>query len=379
MNITVFLGPSLPRAEARDILDARYVAPAANGDVYCAAAEKPDVIALIDGVFEQVPAVWHKEILYALSCGIHVYGASSMGALRAAELHPFGMKGIGRIFEGFKSGEYEDDDEVAISHASESEGFRPLSEALVNIREGLCRAEAAGLISKATHLSLLNISKAQFYPERSWASLPTLGGQVGVSDEELRRLLQFVRGDEASNVKKRDAILLLRQIKEDWANGLVPHVPNFQFERSIFWERLTESLSEGDVPRVKTANGTDAAHTELGAQARQEILRGALLLFFVSAEAERIGLEVAPEAVAAAAARVRRERGILTAEATRQWLKRNHMTLEEFSAWMELEALVDSLLAQHGSTLDEFVAAEVRRRRRDEMVPASPNGTSAGP
>jgi len=51
------------------------------------------------GYFEIVPTVWHKEILWAMDRGIHVYGGASIGALRAAELADFGMTGIGQIYE----------------------------------------------------------------------------------------------------------------------------------------------------------------------------------------------------------------------------------------------------------------------------------------
>ena len=61
-------------------------------------AHRPRAIGLIDGVFLDVPAVWHRELLWALSEGVHVFGAASMGALRAAELAPFGMRGVGTIF-----------------------------------------------------------------------------------------------------------------------------------------------------------------------------------------------------------------------------------------------------------------------------------------
>ena len=96
-RLVVFLGPTLSHDDARDVLDAEYRPPAAHGDVLRAALRRPRAIGLVDGVFERVPAVWHKEILFALSEGVHVYGAASMGALRAAELDAFGMRGeIGR-------------------------------------------------------------------------------------------------------------------------------------------------------------------------------------------------------------------------------------------------------------------------------------------
>ena len=83
MTCIVFLGPSLPLHEARRILPATYRPPAAQGDVYRAALERPWGIGIVDGYFERVPAVWHKEILWALQQGIHVFGAASIGALRA--------------------------------------------------------------------------------------------------------------------------------------------------------------------------------------------------------------------------------------------------------------------------------------------------------
>src|SRR5258706_16458010 len=128
MSIFVFLGPTLAVAEASRILDATYLPPVAMGDLYDLMKREPEmprVIAIIDGLFETVPAVWHKEILFALSQGVHVIGSSSMGALRAAELHSFGMKGIGKIFEAYRDGVLDADDEVAVVHGDASSGFLP--------------------------------------------------------------------------------------------------------------------------------------------------------------------------------------------------------------------------------------------------------------
>ena len=78
------------------------MAPARQGDIWRAVrAHRPVAIGLIDGVFFHEPAVWHREILWALAEGVHVFGAASMGALRAAELEPFGMRGVGRVFAAY--------------------------------------------------------------------------------------------------------------------------------------------------------------------------------------------------------------------------------------------------------------------------------------
>ena len=92
-DIVVFLGPSLPVAEARSILAARYEPPARLGSVYEVIGSDVDTILLVDGVFHNEPSVWQREIDAALQAGLTVFGASCMGALRAAELHRFGMIG----------------------------------------------------------------------------------------------------------------------------------------------------------------------------------------------------------------------------------------------------------------------------------------------
>ena len=145
----VFLGPSLPIATAQKLLDADYRPPAAQGDIFRACTENPPAIGLIDGVFKDIPTVRHREILWALSQGIPLYGASSMGALRAAELSAHGMIGVGLIYRWYRRFDLLPDDAVAVTHAPRELGSRPLSDALVDIRRSIRRAERQGAISHA--------------------------------------------------------------------------------------------------------------------------------------------------------------------------------------------------------------------------------------
>src|SRR5262245_46471096 len=102
--IAVFLGPTLAPDVAAKHLDACYLPPAEQGAIFDAAKRlNPRGIALIDGAFAKVPAVRHKEILWAISRGIPVFGAASMGALRAAELHAYGMRGHGLIYRWYRA------------------------------------------------------------------------------------------------------------------------------------------------------------------------------------------------------------------------------------------------------------------------------------
>ena len=167
MKLFAFLGPSLPAGEAP--FQCSVLPPARKGDIWRALSrERPDAIALIDGVFESEPSVWHHEILDALDAGVLVYGGASMGALRAAELHARGMRGVGRIFEWYRDGRITDDSEVALLHADAEHGFRPLTVPLVNVRWAAECAKRAGVLRPAEARALVAASARVFYQERTW-------------------------------------------------------------------------------------------------------------------------------------------------------------------------------------------------------------------
>ena len=207
MKTIVFVGPSLPGASGSAIRP-----PAAVGDILAASRERGVArIALIDGYFERMAAVWHKEILLALERGIAVYGAASMGALRAAELAPFGMIGVGAIYRAFARGELVADDEVAVAHLPAEAGYRAVSDALVNLRAGLAAAQRARVISPRTRDRLVELARARFYRERSWPQLVADGRAAKLPARELDRLAAWPKPDR----KAADARLLLRTLARD--------------------------------------------------------------------------------------------------------------------------------------------------------------------
>ena len=194
-RIVVFLGPTLPRADVANLLPRAEIAPPViAGDILNLmarpTAKRPSHLAIIDGTFERTAAVWHKEIVYAMELGVAVFGAASMGALRAAELHAFGMVGVGKIEAAYRSGELTRDDEVAIAHAPEEFAYRQLSVALVNVRFGLRVAVGKGRISERVATYVFDVANRLYYRERTWAairheldasSLPRIGKQQLVS------------------------------------------------------------------------------------------------------------------------------------------------------------------------------------------------------
>ena len=372
MNCFVFLGPSLPLARARTCLQAEYLPPVAMGDVYAlvrSRARPGDHIALIDGVFEQVPAVWHKEILFALERGVHVHGASSMGALRAAELQAFGMRGVGRIFEAFRDGVLEDDDEVAVAHAPAEAGFRPLSAAMVSIRALLQRLQGLGLLAADQAARLSDLSKQRPYWERSWAGLLAdarllkLGAPV---EDAIRRLS---REDDA---KARDAIELLDTLARALEAPPSPHRPDFSLEQTRFWRGLAASQEL----RLRAGDGGDSPaqrhaellrHTRALAPDRRELLREALLLRLLSEHAQRQAPPTADE-LRAAASRLADRKGLAGQAALDAYRAAQGLDAAGWRQWLQLEVVAERLIAQAGAGLDGFLLLVMQAEGRFEAA-----------
>ncbi len=214
----VFVGPTLTADEVRARLPGAEVRPpAAAGEILDLALgrRRPARIALIDGYFEAMAAVWHKELLLALERGIAVFGAASMGALRAAELAPFGMIGIGSIFRAYVRGELVADDEVAVAHLPAAQGYRAIPQALVNLRHGLGLAAGARVVSAATARRLVELARIRFYRERSWPQLLADARAAGVPPRPLAGLEAWLERRPPPDRKAADARRLLAYLARD--------------------------------------------------------------------------------------------------------------------------------------------------------------------
>ena len=209
-GIVVFLGPSLSRDRAMQVLEADYRPPAKRGDVHQAAREGSEIILLIDGVFFQECSVAHKEVIYALESGAKVLGASSMGALRASELDVYGMVGIGKIYQAYKSGHLVSDDEVALVFDPFS--WEPRSEPLVNIRFNLDLAWQMGAISVQCKDRLFHYAQARYFPDRSYERMFSDASNL-VAEKELQRFREFL-AKEKRDFKMEDALLALERVRD---------------------------------------------------------------------------------------------------------------------------------------------------------------------
>lgn len=210
MTTVIYTGLSISFEEAKSILDAEYHPPVKRGDIYKLISTRNDIdiIGIIDGVFHQSPAVAHKEILKALNQGIKVIGGSSMGALRACELYPYGMVGVGNIFNDYKNGIIESDDDVAV--ALNPETLEQMSESWINIKYNLEKAKNNSIINQEQEDELLDIAKNIYYPKRSFEYTIK---KSDLSSEDKNSLMKYLKNN-GFDVKYEDAKKVIEYIKK---------------------------------------------------------------------------------------------------------------------------------------------------------------------
>ncbi len=212
IKIIIYTGLSITFDEAKEILDSHddveviYKRPIKRGDLNPAIKENPDIIAIIDGIFHQNSAVGHREILNAIKKGIKVYGASSMGALRASELDVLGMEGVGYCYNEYVSGNITSDDDVAVM--LDSDTLESLSVPLISMNYVFTNAVNENIITPKEKNELIKITKETYYPQRNYAN--TLS-QSSLDETKKNELIDFIRNSK--DIKKEDAKTLLNHIK----------------------------------------------------------------------------------------------------------------------------------------------------------------------
>jgi hypothetical protein len=213
----------------------RFLPPASEGDVLRLLRYRPSIIGIIDGFFESVPAIWHKEILYAMSKGVHVLGAASMGALRAAELATYGMEGIGHIYEAYATGLLEDDDEVAVAHGPAELGYPAVSEAMINVRGTLADAAVAGVLAGEEATLLTRIAKSHFYKERTYNNIIKAAAKQGVNHSRLSMLEKWLEAHRVDR-KHADALELVGTIFGRLNRHLEKKQVLYHMESTVLWK-----------------------------------------------------------------------------------------------------------------------------------------------
>jgi hypothetical protein len=251
----IFLGPTLALADARSEFDAVYLPPVSAGDVCRLWRTRPRAIGIVDGYFDRVPAVWHKEIMWIMERGVHVFGSASTGALRAAELDSFGMRGVGPIYRSFKDGTSDRDDELAVAYEVGPDGYRKLSEAMVSIRATLQAAYRAEIISGATCRLLTAAGTALFYQQRTWPTLLKAGQAEGAEPAELNALCRWLPAGRIDQ-QADDALAMLREMRTFLATQPGPQQVRWTMANTTRWQavkRRAESMRTENTMRLTSS------------------------------------------------------------------------------------------------------------------------------
>lgn len=334
VNTTVFLGPSLPSDEAATLLpSADLRGPATLGDIHDAVIGGSTAVCLIDGLFERVPAVWHKEVLWALEKDVVVVGASSMGALRAAELAPFGMVGIGSVYEDVLAGRIEDDDDVAVAHLAAEMGYRPTSDAMVDIRATVDRAVVDGVVDREWGATLVEAAKRRFYADR------TIVGAVrdleGSTDPAVPTAFLHWLPTGRVNRKAEDAREALAWIAEPRR----PAERKWRMEPTSLWDQALAGLSDRS-GAVDDRMGRLHEVLDSNPDERRQLTDAALIRYLSLALGGHRGIEFDQEQLQLEFDALRARHGLDTPTSVRAWMARNDLDDRGLRVLLRTEAHV---------------------------------------
>lgn len=234
MKPVVFAGPSVHGIAGEHMSGLDLRGPAACGDIFDAARQGVRAIGLIDGLYGDCAAVWHKEILYALASGVTVFGAASMGALRSAECAPFGMIGIGEIFEAYRNGQRVSDADVAVSHAPGELAYRPLTVALVDAEATL--AACRDRVSPDDYDALVLAARNLHFTRRTWRAIAFEAG--------LGPAMANLLSANAISIKRNDAAKLLAAVAGETPPS--PSPPSWKLQNTMFFQQLATRQATGE-------------------------------------------------------------------------------------------------------------------------------------
>lgn len=207
--LIVTAGPSLTEEDRAMFPQVTFRPPVAEGDlIRIAATHQPRAIGIVDGFFEDRLAVFHKEILWAMAGGITVFGAASMGALRAAELDSYGMIGVGEVYRGYRAGRLIDDGDVAIVHGPEEFGFKPLTVAYVDVEATVSGLLTRKRFSQETADDVLSAARSLNFRWRTWSSIAAVACNSPHEEVALARELEVGHVER----KRLDALEMLHQM-----------------------------------------------------------------------------------------------------------------------------------------------------------------------
>lgn len=226
-RVVVYAGPTISAADVHAVLpEADVRPPAGRGDLLAEQWHPGDVVVVVDGSFRERRSVGHKEILQVLTEGAEVIGAASTGALRAAELAPCGMRGLGTVFTLYASGEIDGVDEVGVLHGPADMGYPAQTVALVNLRHGCQEGAEIDLIPPDAGRRIVAAAAALPFTHRGWKDIEQA---LDEEDHDSLRTLEEMIASGVWDLKRLDAMAALRAIASRGAVTPGPVAPEVPF------------------------------------------------------------------------------------------------------------------------------------------------------
>jgi hypothetical protein len=122
------------------------------------------------------------------------------------------MIGIGKIFQLFKHGKLDADDEVAVTFSQDL--YRLQSEAMVDIRYNLYLSLKRGFVDKETKDAIAKVAKSIYFPYRTYQNIieETIKNYPQL-ENNTRRFEAYILRNRKS-LKERDALKLIEHIRD---------------------------------------------------------------------------------------------------------------------------------------------------------------------
>lgn len=202
----VFGGPSLREARRLYPHGFDYRPPVRRGDLHNLLVERPakrGCVLITDGVFGENMSVSPIECIDMLEAGWILLGASSMGALRAADCSRMGMIGVGEVFFGYRTGYFHSDADVAVLYDHEAQ--LELSVSLAHADHLVRLLATQRTINAIARRLILKDLRAIPWYERN----PLLVGEIlarRVDDPQIKQEFVALWEDIGHNPKVRDAV-----------------------------------------------------------------------------------------------------------------------------------------------------------------------------
>ncbi|MGE5340230.1 MAG: TfuA-like protein [Candidatus Omnitrophota bacterium] len=343
MKTLIFGGPTISEQAVKEILvDAIFLPPVKHADILGVMAHyNPDVIGIIDGIIRSELSVWHKEILFALASGIRVFGAGGMGALRAAELDKFGMSGTGQVYERYKNGELEDDDEVFVKFEEKNGNYIRLSEPMVNLRETFKMATQHKIIDTTTYAALIESAKSLFYTDRSFENIFKRASEKGINPRQFEKLKAFTE-EFYVDLLKQDALDMLREIAQLSSKDIPLHDKwDTDFSRyntyfAPFYERIRPvRYEELEFPLYYISNYLCLYHPDIE-KLNAEGLNREITLYL----ADLLQIEVNAEDIENEVSRFRSKYELKDDQVFEKWRTENDLPEKDFRCFFEKQAQI---------------------------------------